>query len=129
MISNRYFTGFLLVTGDDDDAENEGASPSKKTKGKPGRKPGQKSKKTDQEAEDENGKNHKYSVIDILYRIFSATGDDNNTENEGESPTKKAKGKPGRKPGQTNKNASKKDKNQESNSETGNNQRSTKIYV
>jgi hypothetical protein len=50
--------------------------------------------------------------------IFLATGDDN-TENEDQSPTKKAKGKPGRKPGHTNKTSSKKDTDQEAENETG----------
>jgi hypothetical protein len=50
--------------------------------------------------------------------IILATGDDN-TENEDQSPTKKAKGKPGRKPGQTNKNTKNKDTDQEAENETG----------
>jgi hypothetical protein len=50
--------------------------------------------------------------------ILVATGDDN-TENEGQSPTKKAKGKPGRKAGQTNKATSKKDTDQEAENDTG----------
>jgi hypothetical protein len=49
----------------------------------------------------------------VFIVIFLATGDDN-TENEGQSPTKKAKGRPGRKVGQT-----KKDTDQEAENETG----------
>ncbi len=49
----------------------------------------------------------------FFHFIFSGTGEDDNAENEGESPTKKAKGKPGRKPGQTNKNTANKDTDQE----------------
>lgn len=51
----------ILATGDDN-TENEGQSPTKKAKGKPGRKPAQtkatKSKTTDQEAENETGRYH-----------------------------------------------------------------------
>ena len=46
-----------------------------------------------------------------------ATGDDN-TENEDQSPTKKAKGRPGRKPAQT-KATKNKDTDQEAENETG----------
>jgi hypothetical protein len=51
--------------------------------------------------------------------IFSGTGEDDNAENEGESPTKKTKGKSARKPAQTNKAASKKDADQEAENDTG----------
>ncbi len=40
---------------------------------------------------------------------MTGTGEDDNAENEGESPTKKAKGKSGRKPAQTNKTTASKD--------------------
>jgi len=59
----------------------------------------------------------------IFHLIFLGTGEDDNAEDEGESPTKKAKGKPGRKPGQTHKTASKKDTDQEAENENGNHQR------
>jgi hypothetical protein len=58
----------------------------------------------------------------IFISIILATGDDN-TENEGQSPTKKAKGKPGRKPGQTNKTTKNKDTDQEIENDTGKHQR------
>jgi len=45
---------------EDDDVENEDDSPSKKTKGKSGRKQGQKPKTNLQEAENENGIDNKY---------------------------------------------------------------------
>ncbi len=50
------------------------------------------------------------------------TGEDN-TENEGQSPNKKAKGKLGRKLGQTNKTAANKDADQEAENDTGEYQR------
>ncbi len=53
---------------------------------------------------------------------MSGTGEDDNAENEGESPTKKAKGKRGRKPGQTNKTPSKKDTDLEGENKNGNRQ-------
>ncbi len=55
----------------------------------------------------------------IFHLIFSGTGEDDNAENEGESPTKKTKGKSARKPAQTNKAASKKDADQEAENDTG----------
>lgn len=51
--------------------------------------------------------------------FLSGTGEDDNTENDGESPTKKAKGARGRKPAQTNKNTASKNADQEL--ENGNN--------
>ena len=42
-------------TGDDEDAENDGEPSNSKAKGKPGRKPAQKTKA--QDADHENGKN------------------------------------------------------------------------
>jgi len=58
----------------------------------------------------------------VFISILLATGDDN-TENEGQSPTKKAKGKPGRKAGQTNKTTKNKDTDQEVENDTGKHQR------
>lgn len=52
--------------------------------------------------------------------IFLGTGEDDNAENEGQSPTKKAKGRPARKVGQTNKTTTKKDIDQEAENDTGN---------
>ena len=53
-----------------------------------------------------------------MISIFLGTGDDN-TENEGQSPSKKATGKSGRKPGQTNKTKTNKDNDQEAENDTG----------
>jgi hypothetical protein len=50
---NQWFDYIFLVTGDD--AENEDASPSKKTKGRSGRKANQKSKNNNQENDNETG--------------------------------------------------------------------------
>lgn len=50
----RSIDEIFAVTGEDDG--NESASPSKKTKGKPGRKPSQKGKKKTQDADNETGK-------------------------------------------------------------------------
>jgi hypothetical protein len=54
--------------------------------------------------------------------ILLATGDDN-TENEGQSPNKKAKGRPARKANQTNKTTKSKGTDQEAENETGKYQR------
>lgn len=61
-------------TGDDDNAENEDASPSKKTKGRPGRKPAQKSKATeskdnDQEMDRDFGNNQR-SFFLYIYSFY-----------------------------------------------------------
>jgi hypothetical protein len=56
----------------------------------------------------------------ICHEICLATGDDDNTGNEDASPSKKAKGKPGRKQGQKNKTTEKKDNDQEIDYDYGN---------
>lgn len=55
----------------------------------------------------------------ICHSIIAGTGEDDNAENEGSSPTKKAKGTPGRKGNKTTKAASKKGANQETGTDTG----------
>ena len=49
----RLINEIVLVTGEEEG--NESASPSKTTKGKPGRKPGRKGKNKNQEADNETG--------------------------------------------------------------------------
>jgi hypothetical protein len=110
------FDIFLSGTGEDDNTGSENTSPSKKTTGKPGRKPTKNADKkdNDQEVENENGNMEKYFIINLPLNLLG-TGDDD-AENEGESPSKKSKGQPGRKAGQKNKR-----NNQEADNETGKN--------
>ena len=109
----------FLVTGEEETAESENTSPSKQTKGKRGRKPGQKAKRDNQETEtgeDETGESPTKKVkgqrgrkagqtkkTDQETGTETGTGDDDaqNTGNESASPSKPAKGKRGRKPAQT----------------------------
>jgi hypothetical protein len=63
----------------------------------------------------------------IFLSIFLGTGEDDTAEDEGTSPTKKTKGKPGRKVGQTNKTSSKKDTDQEA--ENSNHQPYSKLNM
>ena len=126
------FISIILATGDDN-TENEGQSPTKTTKGKPGRKAGQtkstKNKDNDQEAENETGKIN-FVRFRLIHQItISATGDDDTAENEDASPSKKTKGKPGRKPAQKSKTTENKDNDQEMDNDFGNNELSFVLYI
>ena len=67
----------LLIsgTGEDDNAENEDKSPTKKAQGKPGRKPGQTSKNAskkdnNQENDNETGNNQRSTTIYVGFINF-----------------------------------------------------------
>lgn len=61
--------------------------------------------------------------------VISATGDDENTENEGASLTKKTKGRPGRKPAQKSKTTESKDNDQEIDQDIGKRKSSVVLFT